>query len=205
MIRENNRKIMRNILIIYAHPGPAGQHAYFLDKVKQLLEEKRSADLNYEVLDLYTLNYEPRLKNSELYTANNREIGIDTEKIQEKIKESDSLLFIYPTWWQNMPAILKGFLDRTFVSGFAYRYEGHLPVGLLKGKKAAAFTATGQPRWFNFLIKRDRSLKVLLTDVLGFSGMETKGFSLGNSRALTDERKAALKKKAICVVKYLLK
>lgn len=196
---------MKNILIIYAHPGPAGQHAYFLEKVKDILEMKKSENLSYEILDLYALNYEPRLKINELYTAGNREIGTDTEKLQAKIKKSDSLLFIYPTWWQNMPAILKGFLDRTFVSGFAYRYEGRLPVGLLKGKKAAAFTATGQPRWFNFLIKRDRSLKVLLADVLKFSGIKTKGFSLGNSRALTDERKVALKKKAVGVVKYLLK
>lgn len=195
---------MKNILIIYAHPGPVGQHAYFLDKVKRLLDEKKSTDIKYEVLDLYALNYEPHLKSSELYTANNREIGTDTAQFQTKIKESTSLLFIYPTWWQNMPAILKGFLDKTFVSGFAYRYEGRLPVGLLKGKKAAAFTATGQPRWFNFLIKRDRSLKVLLNDVLSFSGIKTKGFSLGDSRALTEERKIALDKKADKVVKYLL-
>lgn len=196
---------MKNILIIYAHPGPAGQHAYFLETVKHILETKKSENLNYEILDLYALDYEPRLKNNELYSAGNREIGADTENFQTKIKAASALLFIYPTWWQNVPAILKGFLDKTFVSGFAYRYEGSLPVGLLKGKKAAAFTATGQPRWFNFLIKRDRSLKVLLNDVLNFSGIKTKGFSLGNSRALTDKRKVALEKKAARVMKYLLK
>lgn len=195
---------MKNILIIYAHPGPAGQHAYFLEKVKQLLDEKKSTDINYEVLDLYALDYEPRLKSNELYTAGNREIGTDTAQFQARIKEANSLLFIYPTWWQNMPAILKGFLDKTFISGFAYYYKGHLPIGLLKGKKAAAFTATGQPRWFNFLVKRGRSLKVLLNDVLNFSGIKTKGFSLGNSRSLTEERKIALDKKAVQVVKYLL-
>lgn len=196
---------MKNILIIYAHPGPAGQHAYFLETVKDILETKKSENLNYEVLDLYALDYEPRLKSNELYSAGNREISADTKQFQEKIKEANDLLFVYPTWWQNMPAILKGFLDKTFVAGFSHRYQNKLPVGLLKDKKAAAFTATGQPRWFNFLIKRDRSLKVLLTDVLGFSGMKTKGFSLGNSRALTDKRKAALEKKATRVVKYLLK
>ena len=34
-----------------------------------------------------------------------------------------------------MPAILKGFIDRIFVAGFAYKYEGALPKGLLQGKK----------------------------------------------------------------------
>ena len=33
-----------------------------------------------------------------------------------------------------MPAILKGFIDRIFVAGFAYKYEGVIPKGLLKGK-----------------------------------------------------------------------
>jgi len=193
---------MLNILIIYAHPNHEGFHAYFLEKITEILNKK---NLNYEILDLYSSNYQPVLKNNELYAAGRREIAPETADYQAKIKAANSLLFIYPTWWQNMPAILKGFLDKTFVSGFAYRYEGRLPVGLLKGKKAAAFTATGQPRWFNFLIKRDRSLKVLLNDVLSFSGIKTKGFSLGDSRALTEERKIALDKKADKVVKYLLK
>ena len=29
----------------------------------------------------------------------------------------DSLVLVYPTWWMNMPAMLKGFFDRTFVPG----------------------------------------------------------------------------------------
>jgi NAD(P)H dehydrogenase (quinone) len=192
---------MLNILIIYAHPNHEGFHAYFLEKITEILNKK---NLNYEILDLYVSNYQPVLKNNELYTAGRREIAPETADYQAKIKAADSLLFIYPTWWQNMPAILKGFLDRTFVSHFAYRYEGKFPTGLLKGKKAAVFTGSGQPRWFNFLIKRDRSLKVLTSDVLSFAGIKARGFSIGDSSSLTDKKRVALEKKANKVVKYLL-
>jgi NAD(P)H dehydrogenase (quinone) len=193
---------MKNILIIYAHPAHDGLHAYFLEQIKIILNEKNIA---YEILDLYALNYNPVLQDDELYTSGHRHIAQDTETYQAKIKAADSLLFIYPTWWQNMPAILKGFLDRTFISGFAYKYRGRLPIGLLKGKRAAAFTGTGQPRWFNFIFKRDRSLRVLLYDTLAFAGIKTRGFSLGSARNLDDKKKKALERKAEKVVRYLLK
>jgi len=196
---------MLNILIIYAHPNHEGLHAYFLKQVEISLEAQKSKNLTYEILDLYALNYNPILSKAELYTAGQREISDDTSLYQGKIKSADRLLFIYPTWWQNMPAILKGFLDRTFIGGFSHRYEGHLPIGLLKGKKAAVFTGSGQPRWFNFLIKRDRSIKVLTKDALNLAGIKARGFSIGGSSSLTDKKRATLEKKASKIIKYLLK
>lgn len=30
------------------------------------------------------------------------------------------MVFVYPTWWFNMPAILKGYLDRSLCMGGAF-------------------------------------------------------------------------------------
>jgi len=35
----------------------------------------------------------------------------------------DSLVFVYPTWWFNIPSILKGFFDRCFVPGVGFKYD----------------------------------------------------------------------------------
>jgi len=194
---------MPKLLIIYAHPGRDGCHAYFLDQILNKLKADNFSD--YELLDLYALKYNPVLDNSELYSAGRKAVSPENIIFQEKIKAAERLLFIYPTWWQNMPAILKGFMDRVFVSGFAFVYESGLPVGLLKGKKAAAFTATGGPRLYTSLFKRDQSLRVLTKDILNFSGIKTKGFCVGSARKLTDATKANLKKMAVKVLDYILK
>lgn len=45
------------------------------------------------------------------------------EALQAKIQAADEMVFIFPIWWVNMPAILKNFFDTVFTSGFAYRYK----------------------------------------------------------------------------------
>lgn len=36
------------------------------------------------------------------------------------VRWADSVVFVYPTWWFNMPAILKGYLDRSLCLGGAF-------------------------------------------------------------------------------------
>jgi len=177
---------MSKYLIVYAHPSHDGHCGYLLKKVSDTLAQK-GADSS--LIDLYALNYDPVLKNDELYSAGRKEIDLQNQNFQEQIKKADFLLFIYPTWWQNLPAILKGFLDRVFTGGFGFIYKNGLPVGLLKGKKAAAFTSSGGPSFYTRLFTNNASLRVLLKHTLGFCGMNTKGFLLGGARKLENNQK----------------
>lgn len=189
------------ILIIYAHPNHDGHHGYFLDRFKEKLT---AAHTDYEIIDLYALNYNPVLLDSELYSAGRRAISPENLDFQKKIKEAERLTFIYPTWWQNMPAILKGFVDRVFTGGFGFRYENGLPVKLLKGKKAAIFTASGGPALFTKLIVRNQAVQALGRDVLSFSGINYHAFRLASAHQLSDISKAKIDRLAERAVKYLL-
>jgi NAD(P)H dehydrogenase (quinone) len=191
-----------NTLIVYAHPGHAGHHGYFLDQIKTILDNKK---IVYEVLDLYALNYDPILKIEELGSRTAHKISEVTLDYQEKVKNADKLIFIYPTWWQGMPAILKGFFDRVFASGFAFVYKGGLPVALLKGKKAAVFSATGGPKIINKFLIGDRGMKIIVKNILGFCGIKAKGFSVGSARELTDGHKKQIITEASAMVSYLYK
>jgi len=193
---------MFKILIIYAHPGHDGSHAYFLEQVQEILKDKQQT--NYEIIDLYALHYNPVLENSELYSAGRKAISPENLNFQAKIKAADRLLFIYPTWWQNMPAILKGFMDRVFVSGFAFVYKLGVPIGLLTGKKAAVFSATGGPRLYAKFFIKDQSLSVLTKDILAFSGIKSRGFSLGSVPKMAEANKPRLRKIAKKLLQYLL-
>ncbi|PKM89419.1 NADPH dehydrogenase [Candidatus Falkowbacteria bacterium HGW-Falkowbacteria-2] len=190
---------MSKYLIIYANPRHEGHSGYLLQQVESRLAA-RGAD--FEVIDLYRIGYDPILKPTELYSAPNRVIDPQNIEFQKKIKAATSLLFIYPTWWQAPPAILKGFIDRVFTSGFAFTYVNGLPIGLLKDKKAAAFTTSGSPAFFHF-ITGNPALKVLLKYTLAFCGMRTKGFSLGRALHL-NENGHELELTADRIVEYIM-
>ncbi|MBN2884494.1 NAD(P)H-dependent oxidoreductase [Patescibacteria group bacterium] len=190
---------MSKYLIIYAHPSREGHCGYLLEQVEHKLKQQQA---DYELIDLYQLNYDPILKNEELYSSGRKNISDQNLSFQEKIKEADRLLFIYPTWWQNVPAILKGFLDRVFTGGFGFHYKNGLPVALLKGKKAAAFTASGGPLLYTRFFTGSSSLKVVLKHVLSLCGVQTKGFLIGSARNL-EKNKRKLEKMAEKIIKYL--
>lgn len=193
---------MLKALIIYAHPSRTGFHGCFLEKIEEKL--KARPETAYEVLDLYALKYDPVLQDAELYSAGRRAVSPENLAFQTKVKEADRLLFVYPTWWQNMPAILKGFMDRVFTSGFAFVYKAGIPIGLLKNKKAAAFTATGGPRIYTRLFIRDQSLHVLTKDILSFVGIPTRGFGLGSAKKMGETDRKRIDDVASRVIKYLL-
>ena len=60
-----------------------------------------------------------------------REVGLDpgapiphdVKMEQEKVNRADVLAFIYPVWWSDCPAKLKGWFDRVWTYGYAYLYD----------------------------------------------------------------------------------
>ncbi len=45
----------------------------------------------------------------------------DTRALVHRLQRADALVLVYPTWWFNLPAVLKGWVDRTFLPGVAVR------------------------------------------------------------------------------------
>jgi NAD(P)H dehydrogenase (quinone) len=114
------------------------------------------------------------------------------------------LIFIYPVWWQNMPAILKGFVDRIFVARFSFVYENALPKKLLKGRRAIVLTSSSGPRIYSYFFKGDRAIKVLTKDMLEFCGIKSKGFMIGIARDLNNKKKRKIEKMVSRGLKFLL-
>lgn len=170
-------------LIIYAHPLTKGHCPTILEEIKSNLSSK---NIDYEVIDLYKIKYNPILEDEEHYTAGNRKVSKQNLKFQDKIKESDKLIFIYPVWWNSTPAILKGFIDRVFTPHFAFKWEGKVPKPLLKGKKAIIFLTTGASKLFFKIFEGNRAIKIIKKDILKFCGIKSKVFHLGSANNLND-------------------
>jgi NAD(P)H dehydrogenase (quinone) len=98
----------------------------------------------------------------------------DLIQAQQDITEADHLVFVYPTWWGTYPALLKGFFDRAFLPGFAFKYRKDSPLWdkLLKGKTARLIVTMDTPRWYNYLVYRSPGHNSMKRAILEFSGIK---------------------------------
>jgi putative NADPH-quinone reductase len=84
---------------------------------------------------------------------------------------ADHLVFVYPTWWGTMPAVLKGFLDRVLAPGFAFAETGRGFAPLLSGRSAELLTTMDTPRWVYRWIYGAPGHKAMARAILGFCGI----------------------------------
>jgi len=93
---------------------------------------------------------------------------------QEKIKWADHLVWVHPVWWGGLPAITKGFIDRIFLPGFAFKYRENAVWWdkLLKGKTAHIITTLDQPSWYYWFFYGRPSINQLKKSTLEFCGIK---------------------------------
>ena len=64
--------------------------------------------------------------------------AVDIDELSGLVKEAEAFVFIYPTWWSTMPAIMKGWLERVMVPGVGFIFDDHhrlISLVLLKDLK----------------------------------------------------------------------
>ena len=92
----------------------------------------------------------------------------------EKIQWADHLVWVHPVWWGGFPAIMKGFIDRLFLPGMAFRYRENSVWWdkLLKGKTAHIITTLDQPGWYYRWVYGRPSVNQLRKTILEFCGIK---------------------------------
>ena len=160
--------------IIYAHPYEQSFNHAILQRVRELLESKGEA---YKLIDLYADGFNPAYTKEELALFNQGK-ALDPLVLhsQEILKKTDRLIFIFPIWWADMPAIVKGFEDKVFLKTLAYNPT---PTGI-KGcltqiREAVVITTSTAPTWY---------LKFFCGNVIGKTmiGHTLKGIGVGSGR-----------------------
>jgi NAD(P)H dehydrogenase (quinone) len=131
-----------NISVILAHPGKQSfNHAIATATVDTL--EHNGHELYFH--DLYDERFDAILPFEEISNDARMPALIDTHCLE--ISAADGIIIIHPNWWGQPPAILKGWIDRVFRPGVAYKFlesdtgEG-VPVGLLRAKLAIVFNTS---------------------------------------------------------------
>jgi NAD(P)H dehydrogenase (quinone) len=128
-------------LVIYAHPNEQSLNGQLKEVVVGHLARNRH---EVKVRDLYRLNFNPVLSLEDMAGQRIGKVNEDVKKEQDYIVWADCIIFIHPIWWTGLPAILKGYIDRVFSYGFAYRYDQGVQKGLLVGKQAVIINTHGK-------------------------------------------------------------
>lgn len=107
-------------LIIYNHPYEGSYNHAILESVVKGISRAQG---KYEVIDLDKENFNPVMTSADLLGFVKHQ-AVDPIAISyaEKIKEADYLVFIFPIWWEMMPALTKGFIDKVIYPGLTYDY-----------------------------------------------------------------------------------
>ena len=102
------------------------------------------------LIDLNKDGFNPVLEERDLALFSRGESKDEKIKeYQKHLKKSDEVIFIFPIWWYEMPAILKGFMDKVMLKDFAYKETAlGLKCLLTHVKKTTVITTSEYPTWY---------------------------------------------------------
>jgi putative NADPH-quinone reductase len=141
-------------LVVHCHPSPDAFAAAVRDTV---LGRLHAAGAETRLRDLYAEGFDPILSRPEWTgyldaPANRAPVADHVADLQW----CDTLIFVYPTWWYGLPAMLKGWLDRVLLPDVAFlmpQAEGEtIRPGLKHIERLGVFTTCGASRWLTFVV-----------------------------------------------------
>lgn len=161
---------MRTV-IAFNHPYEGSYCNAILNAVtKGLQKSRREVDLMHLDKD----GFNPRMTSADLeaFVAHQ---PVDPQVIDynKRLKNADHLIFIFPIWWDIMPAATKGFIDRVLFPRVAYDHHprGFGLIPLLKDlKRITIITTMNKPRIMYSLLIGSLIRKVMIKSVFKTMG-----------------------------------
>ncbi len=127
-------------LIIYCHPS---EDSFTAEIKKSFVEGLEKAGHSHRMSDLYAMGFDPVFSENEYrreaFYNGEMKIPADVEAEQRKIEWAKVIVFIYPVFWTEAPAMLTGWFQRVWTYGYAYGD----PAGMKQLEKALFFVTMG--------------------------------------------------------------
>ena len=158
----------QRILVILGHPSTSSLCCALADTYTH---RAKSAGHDVRVLRLGQLTFDPVLHHG--YTQI-QPLEPDLLSAQSDILWATHLTFVFPIWWGGIPALMKGFLDRIFLPGFAFKYRAGkaFPDKLLSGRTAHLLVTLDTPPWYYRWFYRMPGLHQMRKTTLEFCGIK---------------------------------
>jgi putative NADPH-quinone reductase len=157
----------KRILVILGHPS----HRSFCGALADsYIEAAQQAGHEVRQLRLGELAFDPVLHEGYQQI---QPLESDLLQAQADVLWAEHLTLVYPIWWGGTPALLKGFFDRVFLPGFAFKYRPGkaFPEKLLKGRSAHLLVTMDTPPWYYRWVYRMPGLHQVRKTTLEFCGI----------------------------------
>lgn len=141
------------VLVVYCHPVPESFCAAVRDTV---MEGLRDGGHEARLLDLYAIDFDPVMGADERRHYN--DMTKDDHPMPEQAAHlawAEAIVFVYPTWWYGLPAMLKGWLDRVWTPEITFeinKNSGVITPMMTHIKKLGVVTTCGAPRWWSYFV-----------------------------------------------------
>ena len=180
---------MHNALILLGHADPTSFNAKLAERYAQ---SWRAQGGEASIVTLSDLHFDPVLRHG---FREKQRIEPDLQRVGEAILAAQHVVWVFPTYWASPPAIVRGFVDRLFLPGWAFRYpEGGgngLPEGLLRGRSARVIATMDSPSWWYALAHHRAIHGAFVTATLSFCGFSpVRTTMIHNVRSLKEDARA---------------
>lgn len=157
----------KRVLVIVGHPS---SDSFCMALGERYIAQARQSGHEVHVLRLDELVFDPILHQG---YKQEQVLEPDLQRAQELIRWAQHVSFVYPIWWGGVPALLKGFLDRVLLPGFAFRFTPgkSFPEQLLDGRSAHLVVTMDTPPWYFKWIYHMPGLHQMQKTTLEFCGV----------------------------------
>lgn len=145
--------------IVHAHPDPGSYNGALTRRAEALLRRQggtvTTSDLYSSGFDAAegAQHYAKRAQPDRFAPLAEQRHAWKTDSLPEEVaaeignlERADLVILQFPLWWHGPPAILKGWMDRVFVSGGLYTGRMRYDTGYFRGRRAIVSVTTGAPR-----------------------------------------------------------
>jgi NAD(P)H dehydrogenase (quinone) len=171
----------QTVVVVLANPKAKfdNRAGVVSDLCHTFIERCKQRGFIVDVIDLYEDNFNP------VHIPNERDN--QTLEYQIRIEKAQYIVVFHPVWWGSMPAILKGFCEKVFQNGFAYRHTRGSTKGLLRDKKALVIVVTKSPLLESIVMHSTSLYHTWKRLIFGVCGISCSVKSFYNLRKVSDK------------------
>ena len=164
-----------NIVVVLGHPSADSFCAAIFQEILRALESQPTH--NITAIRLAEEKFMTAMSTAErsAYETSAPLISGETKHHATALKQAEALIFVYPTWWSGLPAQLKGWLERVFVLGVAFRFNDNNKIrpNLQNVRHIIGVSTYGSP-WRYVKLINDNGRRTLTRAIRASTGLRTR-------------------------------
>ena len=164
-----------NIVVVLGHPSADSYCAAIFEKIIGSLEAQASHKIT--AIRLTEEKFVTAMSTAErtAYETSSPLISDETKRHAAALMQAEALIFVYPTWWSGLPAQLKGWLERVFVLGVAFRFNDNNKIrpNLQNVRHIIGVSTYGSP-WRYVKLINDNGRRTLTRAIRMSTGLHTR-------------------------------